>query len=266
MRARWLRMPWGRMRVWEQGDGPILLALHGLGGSGRYFRPLAASLAGRYRIVAPDLAGFGASDKPDAPYDRDFHLANLDALAGEVARDGGAITLVGHSLGGVLAAMWTARDATRVRGLAVAASPFPSGDGAHAWMRDGVAPPRARGRVTVLKALVPMLAFPMGIAQGYPAGVSLDYGRQRYAPRVRTLWSAVNDPAAVDAVRPISAYRAPALLAFARDDRSVGLDAQERWRQLLPDATVEVLEQGGHQFLLRGGTHVVADWLRALPR
>ncbi|MFM8944105.1 MAG: alpha/beta fold hydrolase [Actinomycetota bacterium] len=259
MRATTRTLDWGRIRVWEAGAGPTLLAIHGVGGSGRYFRTLAERLGTRYRVVAPDLGGFGASDKPDLAYDRAFHLATLDEVAGE-----GPVTLLGHSLGGVLAALWAAsRGGVRVAALALAAAPFPRGDGEQTWMRDGVAPPRSRGRLAVLKALVPMLALPVGVAQGYPAGISLDYGRQRFAPRVRTLWWTLHDPAVLADLEGLRALRSPSLLAFARGDRSVPVTDLDRWAALLPDARREVREAGDHQFLLRDGSSVAA-WLEGL--
>lgn len=260
MRRRTLDLDWGRMRVWEHGEGPTLLAVHGVGGSGRYFRPLAERLGHRYRIVAPDLAGFGASDKPDLGYDRAFHLANLDAAL--VDTPPGPITLVGHSLGGVFAAHWAAsRGGERVAALALAAAPFPTGGGAEAWMRAGVAPTGATGRVRAMKLLVPVLALPIGVVQGFPAGVSLDYGRQRFAPRVRTLWWTLHDP---DSVRDLAALRdldAPSLLAFARGDRSVPPENLDRWADVLPRADRVLLDEGDHQFLLRDGLAPVVAWL-----
>ena len=63
------------MRVWQGGQGPIVIALHGLGGSGRYWHRIAERDAG-YTVVAPDLPGFGGSSKPIAAYDADFTAAH----------------------------------------------------------------------------------------------------------------------------------------------------------------------------------------------
>lgn len=259
MRATTRTLGWGRLRVWEAGEGPTLLAVHGIGGSGRYFRGLAERLGHTYRIVAPDLAGFGASDKPDVAYDREFHLETLDAVAGD-----GPVTLVGHSLGGLLGALWASSRPGRVAGMAIVAAPFPSADGGQPWMRDGVAPPRARGRVALMKTLLPLLALPVGVAQGFPAGISLDYGRQRFGPRVRTLWWTLHDPAVLADLDGLRALRAPSLLAFARGDRSVPVEDADRWAAYLPDARRVILDEGDHQFLLKRGLAPVADWLAAL--
>src|SRR6202012_3115260 len=45
-------------------DGPVVLLLHGFPSAGHMFRDLIPQLAGRFRIVAPDLPGFGQSDMP----------------------------------------------------------------------------------------------------------------------------------------------------------------------------------------------------------
>jgi pimeloyl-ACP methyl ester carboxylesterase len=45
-------------------DGPVLLLLHGFPSSGHMFRDLIPRLSNRFRVIAPDLPGFGQSDMP----------------------------------------------------------------------------------------------------------------------------------------------------------------------------------------------------------
>ena len=47
-------------------DAPIVLLLHGFPTSSHQYRGLIARLADKYRVIAPDLPGFGFSDAPDA--------------------------------------------------------------------------------------------------------------------------------------------------------------------------------------------------------
>lgn len=261
MRRRTMDLDWGRMRVWEAGEGPTLLAIHGVGGSGRYFRGLAERLGAHYRVIAPDMAGFGGSDKPDVAYDLSFHLSNLDAA---LEGTSGPVTLVGHSLGGVFAAHWAASrggEDERVAAMALAAPPFPYGDGGQTWMREGVAPDGAAGKIRAMKMLVPLLALPIGVVQGFPAGISLDYGRQRFTPRVRTLWWTLHDPRAASDLAKLRESALPSLLAFAKDDRSVPPSNADRWQEVLPRAERLLLDDGEHQFLLSDGLEPVADWL-----
>lgn len=254
------------MRVWEGGRGTTLLAVHGLGGSGRYFQGLAARLEDRFAIVAPDLAGFGASSKPDdATYDRSFHLANLDAALG---RRRGDVVVVGHSIGGVLAALWAARHVGRVRALALISTPYPEGDSAWGWMREGRPPSRRTFAARAFRILLPALSLPVGVARGYPAAVAFDYGRQKLLGRARTMWWALHDPAVREEVLRIGEALAdtPAFLMHARDDRTVAFGAMARWEELLPHAERRALDLGGHQFLIRAGGAELVAWLDATLR
>src|SRR5579859_3473742 len=114
MDAVWVERPWGRLRVYVAGSGPTMLALHGLGGSGRYWEGLARPVHGSVNLIAPDLAGFCSSDQPDVAYDRTFHLDNLDAVLAAIGVAPPS-TVVGHSMGGILAALWAAQHPLQVR-------------------------------------------------------------------------------------------------------------------------------------------------------
>ncbi len=59
-----------------QPDAPTLLLLHGFPSSGHMFRDLIPLLAGRFRLIAPDLPGFGQSDMPDRK-NYEYTFANI---------------------------------------------------------------------------------------------------------------------------------------------------------------------------------------------
>jgi pimeloyl-ACP methyl ester carboxylesterase len=82
-------------------SGPVLLLLHGLLGSGASFGPALDELARTHRVVAPDLLGHGASEKPSG----DYSLGALATLARDLLVVLGveSATVVGHSLGGGVA-------------------------------------------------------------------------------------------------------------------------------------------------------------------
>jgi len=85
----------------KTGRGPCLILLHGAGGSSLNWAPVMAALAAKCCVIAPDLVGYGESDKPAVVYDRPFFavwLRNfLDALGLEKP------TILGHSQGGAVA-------------------------------------------------------------------------------------------------------------------------------------------------------------------
>lgn len=114
-----------RFHVAEQGDGPLVLLLHGFPQCWWAWRELLPPLAAAgYRAVAMDLRGYGASDKPPRGYD----TASLTADVAGVVRALGASSavIVGHDWGGWLA--WSmpvyARRLTRAVGVLSMAHPL----------------------------------------------------------------------------------------------------------------------------------------------
>ena len=107
------------------------------------------------------------------------------------------------------------------------------------------------------------LSFPVGLARGYPPAVAVDYGRQRFLGRARTTWWALHDPGVTTRLERAASALAgvPTLLANAQDDRTVAIEAQDRWGRLLQAAERVVVPEGGHQFLLRGGDEPLVSWL-----
>src|SRR5260370_7646619 len=66
--------------VARTGTGPPLLLLHGWPEFWLTWEPVMTRLADRYTLLAPDLRGFGDSDKPDGPFGPDQHAADMVAL------------------------------------------------------------------------------------------------------------------------------------------------------------------------------------------
>ncbi|WTD03802.1 alpha/beta hydrolase [Streptomyces albidoflavus] len=99
------------------GPGPTLLALHGHFGRGNGYAPLAAALAGRYRVLAPDLRGHGLSEN-GGTFTPEEYVADTAALLH--ALDLTPAAVLGHSMGGALAFLLAARHPERVPALVVA--------------------------------------------------------------------------------------------------------------------------------------------------
>ena len=109
-----------RMAYVEWGDArnrDVLLCLHGLTRSGRDFDELARALCGRYRVVCPDLAGRGESDKLADPalYGIPQYLADMVTLVARL--DCEALDWVGTSLGGLVGMALAAQPGNPVKKL-----------------------------------------------------------------------------------------------------------------------------------------------------
>jgi pimeloyl-ACP methyl ester carboxylesterase len=85
----------------QAGAGPVLLLIHGIGGSYANWRGVFDLLARRHTVIAPDLPGHGASAAGAGDYSLGALAAGLRDLL--IALEHERATLVGHSLGGGLA-------------------------------------------------------------------------------------------------------------------------------------------------------------------
>ncbi|MCW2666857.1 MAG: alpha/beta hydrolase fold protein [Frankiales bacterium] len=115
-----------RIHVAEHGpaDGPLVLLLHGFPEFWWSWRHQLVALGDAgYRVVAPDLRGYGATDKPPRGYDAYTLAGDVAGLVRALgARDA---ALVGHDWGGYLAWTVATLHPRLVRSLAVLGMPHP---------------------------------------------------------------------------------------------------------------------------------------------
>jgi 2-hydroxy-6-oxonona-2,4-dienedioate hydrolase len=96
----------------EAGSGPTVILLHGLGGSTQAWQFNITALAEKYHVVVPDQIGFGKSDKPLVNYRIRTYVDFLDQFCKQLGIE--RASLVGNSMGGWIAAAFTAAFPDRV--------------------------------------------------------------------------------------------------------------------------------------------------------
>jgi haloalkane dehalogenase len=111
-------------------DAPVVLLLHGEPSWSYLYRKVIPELtAAGLRAVAPDLVGFGRSDKPTAVADHSYarHVEWMRALAFDVLdlRD---VTVVGQDWGGLIGLRLVAENADRFARIVLANTGLPTGD------------------------------------------------------------------------------------------------------------------------------------------
>ena len=107
------------VREADQADAPTVVMIHGFTGSKENWYPLAAQLRGRYRLVIPDLPGWGDSERlKDADYGFVAQSARVAEFIEQVATQPGSdVVLLGHSMGGGIAALTAADHPASVQRL-----------------------------------------------------------------------------------------------------------------------------------------------------
>jgi pimeloyl-ACP methyl ester carboxylesterase len=104
------------------GDKPPVVLLHGLMLNGACWIPLARALEKDYDVVMPDARGHGYSTAPDHGYSYDDLAADVVSLI--EALELTTPVLLGHSMGGMTAAVVASRKRKRLRGLILADPTF----------------------------------------------------------------------------------------------------------------------------------------------
>jgi len=230
-----------------------LVFVPGLGGTTRYWASRLGHLEGRYRIVLVDVLGFGESPRPWLRYSVARHV---EALAEALASYGPA-TIVGHSLGALLAIAYAACYPRRADGLVLIGMPcFASQRDAYAYYRHG--PIRAGFLVTnvLLTALTCIVTRRLlgrllpYLIRHVPREVAEDLVKHNWRSSTSSLWEVVYRYDALHDLDRLS-ERTPVLFIHGGEDVMAPVAAVERAAARHPRWRVKVFPASDHHPFLR---------------
>jgi pimeloyl-ACP methyl ester carboxylesterase len=239
-----------RVRFVEAGDGHPLLLIHGYLSSRLVWDDVLPGLATKFRVIVPDLPGFGDSEKPPpARYAYGFQAFAESLVDVIAALDLGRISVCGHGMGGGVALMLAARHPAMVENLLLV-DPIVYPHKAHMLARIAGVP------------VVGPIAFKQfcGRTMFNRHFKERVYGAESKIPwtRVDHLFHLFNVPAAREAAcattraigdtRPLVALlprvTAPTLVTWGRSDRATPVAHGRRLARELQNARFEVFECG----------------------
>ena len=115
------------------GKGDPIILLHGYAQNSHMWRPLIASLAKTNTVIAPDLRGFGQSDRPPQGYDKKTMAQDIHALASSLGCT--RVKIVGHDIGLMVAYAYAAQYPQQVERIALMDAFLPGvGDWKSVWL------------------------------------------------------------------------------------------------------------------------------------
>jgi triacylglycerol lipase len=248
---------------WDGGTGAPLVLVHGMGASRSTFLAAAHGLARHYRVIIPDLPGFGDSEKPaNADYGVDAQVDYLDqfltAIGIKTAHFGG------NSLGGWIAAAYAARFPAKVDSLWLLAAAGTADLWASAATKayldhqDYVLLVRRPGDFRrVLELIlyrVPPIPYCIVKAMELRAAANFELHRKMFDDLVARATDFQIEPRLPD-------VRAPALLVWGDHDRIVPPSAMATYHALLPGSQTILLPNVGHVPQIEATRRVVTDYL-----
>jgi haloalkane dehalogenase len=260
--SRFVETPGGRMHYVDEGRGAPVLCLHGQPTWSFLYRDFVKGLSGSMRVIAPDLVGFGLSEKPARPEDYSIEGHVRDVIALVEALDLRNLTLVLHDWGGPIGLGVALRHPERVSRLVVLNTFVPYRPPANGRLPMPIRVVRAPvvGELLVQGlALFNRVFVPRAIRN--PAHrtevVLAAYGRVQgnWQERAGTMAFPRLIP-----VRPgdpgvelferedrwLRTFRGPALIVWGMADPFFDRRTLDAWRERLPEAAVLEIPEAGH--------------------
>ena len=236
----------------RDGNGPVVVLLHGIPGQGRSWEQVRAGLDGAFDVVVPDLIGFGESDRPAQPTVENVgpaaQAARVAALLDDLAVR--HATVVGHDFGAPIAVLLAASRPDLVGAVSLlAGNTFP--DTPIPFPLSLVTAPVIGGLLSRLLFSTPSLNLMLrqGVGRGSAppdAGVYLGDGNQRRT--IATIFSAALTGLA-ELYSPVAAalgaLEIPAHVGWGDSDPFFPVEQGER-TAAVANASLHVFHGAGH--------------------
>lgn len=256
-----LTLPDGtRMAYLDGGTGAPLVLVHGFGADKDNFTRVARYLTPHYRVIAPDLVGFGESaHRGDVDYHYAAQAERLHAFTQALGLS--RFDLGGNSMGGGISMSLAAQHPQEVASL---------------WLIDcaGIAeaPPGELARIVTTTGANPLLItkesdyrtfikFVMSDPPWIPGSVMDELARERMANQ--DLERAVFAQIATDSVSAaIKGLPTPTLIVWGDEDRALSVGTVPVLKALLPNAQAIVMPHVGHAPMIERPQETAEDYLR----
>lgn len=250
----------------EVGHGDPVVMLHGLFAERSQWHEVACALAAQgYRVLVPDLPGFGQSRPiPILGYRLENQVSLLDAWLLGMGVE--SIHLGGNSMGGAIATLYAARYPGKVKSLAIIGGPM----GVTGWhepvrnaIYNGINPfiPLTIAEIELEMRLLFARPFelPVALKQEMIAGYAANY-RQFVQ-----VWDLVNLYHSI--LLPVRIVSIPVLVVWGEQDSIFAIkEGLGGLRRVVPEAHVVQLSETGHLPMVENPRQVAAHWLKFLGK
>lgn len=255
----------GKLFWREVGQGEALIFLHGSWQESSQWLPLMERLGSDFHCLAPDLLGFGDSEKPEHHYSIALEVECLAEYLETLGLQ--RVYLVGHSLGGWIATSFALKHWEQVQGLVlIAPEGVEPSDLSGRWLGFRLLWGRVSAIASLLKRLRPVAKF---IGLHRPLQRSLQWRQNLLQSPVaaQLLFQRRRAERTAELLQEqLPWLKVPALVLYGTQDAKAEKLLAQTYAELIPDATLEALP-GTSQDLVEAQADQVVErlqtWLQA---
>lgn len=222
----------------DEGEGKCILLLHGWGAYGEVYRLIINALKPHFRVIAPDMPGFGATTEPSFAYDAedyaDFALKLLEELEIERA------SIIGHSHGGRTAIALASRpdNSVKIDSLVLIDSA-------------GIPPKKTLKktlRIKFYKSAKKLLSL-KPVKKLFPGALEelkKKFGSKDYAAASETMRQSLVKVVNSDYTQRLDKIKVPTLLIWGENDTATPLSDAKIMESKISDCGLVTVKNGGH--------------------
>ncbi len=217
----------------DEGEGDIIILLHGWGAKAETYRGIINMLTPHFRVVAPDMPGFGKSDEPTFPYNAEDYAEFVREFTKKLGIE--KASLIGHSHGGRTAIKLVTSEKTQL-----AVPKMFLIDSAGLIRKKSLKQKAKIFSFKLAKALFSKLN-PELIEKMRKKNGSADYAAASPIMR-KSMVSVINE----DLSDALPKIKCPTLLFWGENDTDTPIYQANKMKSLIPDSGLVTVKGGGH--------------------
>lgn len=238
--------------TWPYLDGgptgaETVLLIHGFGADKDSWIPYARELSGKYRVIAPDLPGFGESARhKDREYTVGVQTQRLHAFVTELGL--GKFHLVGNSMGGHIAGLYAISYPAQLSSLALL-----DNAGVDVPTKSDLVLDVDQGRNPLAVSTMEEFEQMLSLVTHKPLWIPGIFKRFAFERAVndrdfidQIFWSIVDDSPNIFLNERLAEIRVPTLVLWGRNDRLIHVSCVDVMAAAIPDNTAVILDETGH--------------------
>ena len=245
----------------EGGKGDVLLLIHGFGGDKDNFTRIARHLTPHYRVIIPDLPGFGdATRDPKASYAMADQVARIHSFITQLGIE--RLHLGGNSMGGFIAAQFAVPYGHMVQSLWLLDPAGTAASHESAMLRHYEATGECPLLVKRVEDFDATIAITTHKTPFVPRFARIALGRRGVADlalHTRIMRQMQESPLLEVTYQPMAT---PALIVWGREDQVLSPAGAGSFKQLFPNSQVILMEGIGHLPMAEAPKQTAHDYLQ----